>query len=251
MGSPEAFEPSSDDWRLYAQRFEHFLLVNGIEDDSKRRHLLLALIGNSTFKLLTNLVAPKKPGELSYKEICEQLEKQFSPKPVKLAERFRFYNRRQHSEETVAEYLAELRKLAINCEFGNFLEDALCDRLVCGLKDEATQRRLLIEVDLSLKKAFEIIQGIEAAAKNAREIQSNGQQKSVELNAVTPREHSKHLSKNTVPTTHCPRCLGSGHEAAVCRFKTAKCRKCNKKGHIAKACKSEGQRPVQSGQTKH
>ena len=73
----------------------------------------------------------------------------------------------------------------------------------------------------------------------------------MELNAVTPREHSKHLSKNTVPTTHCPRCLGSGHEAAVCRFKTAKCHKCNKKGHIAKACKSEGQRPVQSGRTKH
>ena len=83
VGSLEAFEPSSDDWRLYAQRFKHFLLANGIEDDSKRRHLLLALIGNSTFKLLTNLVVPKKPGELSYKEICEQLEKHFSLKPVK------------------------------------------------------------------------------------------------------------------------------------------------------------------------
>ena len=137
----------------------------------------------------------------------------------------------------MAEYLAELRKLAINCEFGNFLGDALYDRLVCGLKDEATQWRLLIEVDFSLKKAFEIIQGIEAATKNAGEIQSNGQQKSVELNAVTPSKHSKQLSKNTVNTVltmHCPRCLGSGHEAAVCRFKTAKCHKYNKEGHTAK-----------------
>ena len=165
VGFPEAFEPSHDDWCLYVLRFEHFLLANGIEDNSKRHHLLLALIGNSTFKLLTNLVVPKKPGELSYKEIYEQLEKHFLPKPVKIAARFCFYNRRQHNEETVAEYLAELRKLAINCEFGNFLEDALCDKLVCGLKDEATQWRLLIEVDLSLKKAFEIIQVIEAAAK--------------------------------------------------------------------------------------
>ena len=104
VGSPEAFEPSSDDWHLYVQRFEHFLLANDIEDDSKQRHLLLALIGNSTFKLLTNLVAPKKPGELSYKEICEQLEKHFSPKPIKIAERFRFYSRQQQSEKTVAEY---------------------------------------------------------------------------------------------------------------------------------------------------
>ena len=48
VGSPEPFEPSTDDWHLYAQRFEHFLLANGVDDDSKQRHLLLALIGNST-----------------------------------------------------------------------------------------------------------------------------------------------------------------------------------------------------------
>ena len=71
MGSPEAFEPSSDDWGLYLQWFEHFLLANNVEDDSKQRHLFLALIKNSTFKLLMNLVALKKPEELSYKEICE------------------------------------------------------------------------------------------------------------------------------------------------------------------------------------
>ena len=151
----------------------------------------------------------------------------------------------------MAEYLAELKKLAINCEFGNFLEDALCDRLVCGLKDEATQQRLLIEVDLPIKKAFEIIHGIKAAAKNAREIQSNGQHKSVEMNAVISRKQSKQASKSTVPTTHCSRCLGSGHEAAVCRFRNAKCHKCNKNGHIAKAYRSEGQQLMQSGQIKH
>ena len=101
----------------------------------------------------------------------------------------------------MVEYLAELRKLVINCEFGNFLEDVLCDKLVCRLQDKATQWRLLIEVDLSLKKAFEIILGIEAAVKNAREIQSNGQDNSMEVNAVTLREQSKQLSKNTVSTT--------------------------------------------------
>ena len=40
----------------------------------------------------------------------------------------------------MAEYLAELRKLAINYEFGNFLQDVLCDRLVCGLKDRLRSR---------------------------------------------------------------------------------------------------------------
>ena len=137
VGSPEAFELSTDDWRLYAQRFEHFLLANGVTDDSKRLHLLLALIRNAMFNLLANLVAPRKPGELSYNQICEQFEKHFSPKSVKIAERFRFHNRRQQSGETVADYLADLQKLAIRCKFGEFLKDALCDRLVCGFKDKA------------------------------------------------------------------------------------------------------------------
>ena len=95
VGSPEAFEPSSNDWRLYTQQFEHFLLANSNEDDSKQRHLLLALIGNFTLKLLINLEASKKPVELSYKEICEQLEKHFSPKPIKIAKRFHFYSHQQ------------------------------------------------------------------------------------------------------------------------------------------------------------
>ena len=150
VGSPEAFEPSTDDWRLYAQRFEeYFLLANGIINDSKSLHLLLALIGNLMFEVLANLVASRKLGELSYIQICKQLEKLFSPKPVK---KFRFHNRQQQSGETVTDYQAELQKLAIQYEFGEFRENVLCNRLGCGLKDEAMQRRLPREMDLSLKR---------------------------------------------------------------------------------------------------
>ena len=57
---PEPFEPSTDDWHLYTQCFNHFFLANRVDDNSKQCHLILALISNSTFNLLTNLVAPSK-----------------------------------------------------------------------------------------------------------------------------------------------------------------------------------------------
>ena len=99
-------------------------------------------------------------------------------------------------------YVADLRKLAIHCEFGEFLEDALCDRLVYGLKDEAMQRRLLGEADLSLKKAFEITQAMEAAVKNAREFQTTGQQKPCEVNAIASRFNTKQpTTKNNMKCT--------------------------------------------------
>ena len=58
--------------------------------------------------------------------------------------------------DTVSEYVAELRRLATTCEFGTFLNEALCDRLVCGLKEEAMQRRLLAEPSLDLLKSMEL-----------------------------------------------------------------------------------------------
>ena len=37
---------------------------------------------------------------------------------------------------------------------------------MCGLKSEVMQKRLLSEVDLTLKRAIEIAQGIEAAEQH-------------------------------------------------------------------------------------
>ena len=127
IGAPEQFDERTDDWILYIQRFEHFLSANNVKEDAQKQHLLLAMIGGRTFKLLASLVAPRKPGEVDYAEILRVLEEHLKPKPIKIAESFRFYKRNQLPAETVAAYLAELRRLASTCEFGEFLNEALCD----------------------------------------------------------------------------------------------------------------------------
>ena len=82
--------------------------ANKVEDEQKV-HLLLALIGAPTYKLLTNLVAPKEPGEFTYKQVLDKLAAHFKPKPIVIAEHFRFYKRSQQKGEKMADYLAELR----------------------------------------------------------------------------------------------------------------------------------------------
>ena len=130
LGALEPFNASNDEWQLYIQHFEHFLLANKISDSDEKCHLLLALMGAPTFKLLANLAAPKQPSELKFKDFCDILKKHYSPQPIKITERYRFYNRKQLSGESAAEYLAQLRKMASMCSFGTFLDEALCDRLV-------------------------------------------------------------------------------------------------------------------------
>ena len=48
----------------------------------------------------------------------------------------------------------------------------LRDRLVCGINNEAIQRRLLSESKLTYEKALEMAQAMEAAMKNAQELQT-------------------------------------------------------------------------------
>ena len=67
-------------------------------------------------------------------------------------------------------YLSGLRALAQWCKFGDTLDDMLRNCLVCRVNEETIQRCLLAESGLTLKKAFEIPQGLEAAARNMREI---------------------------------------------------------------------------------
>ena len=59
--------------------------------------------------------------------------------------------------------LAELRRLTEHCNFCDFLEEALRDRFVCGLKYERIQRRMLSERDLTLEKFIETAFGVEVS----------------------------------------------------------------------------------------
>ena len=49
----------------------------------------------------------------------------------------------QKSGESISTYLASLKQLAETCDFEGFLDEALRDQLVCGLRSEAIQKRLL------------------------------------------------------------------------------------------------------------
>ena len=49
----------------------------------------------------------------------------FSPKPIIIAKRFKFYTRKQKEGESIASYIVTLKNLSSTCEFGSFLPEAL------------------------------------------------------------------------------------------------------------------------------
>ena len=67
------------------------------------------------------------------------------------------------------EYPAELRRLAMTCDFGMFLDKALRDHFVCGFKSEQVQKGLLAEKGLTMARALELAQGKETASWEAKD----------------------------------------------------------------------------------
>jgi len=119
-------------------------------------------------------LASVKPADKPLKDLKEALQTHFEPKPVVIANRFHFHCQNQELGETVAEYEAELCRLASSYKFGDYLSEAIRDCLVCGLRSESTQKHLLAEADLSLAKAIEITQSMEAADRNTQRLKLKG-----------------------------------------------------------------------------
>ncbi len=63
-------------------------------------------------------------------------------------------------------FVLELRSLAEFCNFGDTLEVMLRDRLVCRINNNRMQQRLLSEPKLTFKRALELAQEVETAAKS-------------------------------------------------------------------------------------
>ena len=130
----------------------------------------------------------------------------------------------------------------------------LRDRLVVGISNEAIQRRLLSETALTFKKALEIAQSLEAAAKNTREIQNGAGLTANGKTGFSQSDASRAEPVRKVAANACFRCGQASHFSSQCPFKNAKCHNCGKVGHIKKACRGKqstgGKAPETTRQSK-
>ena len=102
----------------------------------------------------SDILLPDKQKEKSYDELCNALKEHYSPKPLIIAERFKFYKREQKEGEAVAAYVIVLKQLSGR------------DWLVCGMRDANIQHRLLTTKELTFQFAKETAIAMELAQKS-------------------------------------------------------------------------------------
>ncbi|XP_070546601.1 uncharacterized protein [Ptychodera flava] len=226
-GRIDAFDDSLETWSAYARRLTHYFNANQVPQDRKVS-CLLSLLGPTVYGTLENLIFPALPTSKQFEEIVEILENHYEQKPLLVHERFTFWYRNQKESESIKAYTCELRRLSKTCKLVHFLDQALRDKLVCGLRTFSIQKRLLQEDDISFEKAMQIAISMESADKKQPDLKNRLQD--LKVNKVSNPQGK---------TKPCYRCGKKGHKPSDCRFKDAECHNCKKTGHIQSACRSK------------
>ncbi|KAK6179270.1 hypothetical protein SNE40_011672 [Patella caerulea] len=267
IGKISEFDEVKESFVCYEERMSQYFIANDVED-GKKVPIFLTVVGPQTYGLLKNLLAPVLPSTHTYDVLIDTLKRHFTPTPLVIAERYKFHRRDQNDGESVADYMVALRKLSTHCDFGDFLNQALRDRLVCGLKNEVIQKRLLTTVGLTLRMATDTAQAMELAEKDSMELKGTTSP-AVSVNKLHRGKFGGHTSKSksygystngysgnqnksqrhytgnrqsfqsknsTSADVKCFRCGNFNHKHFKCPFRNEKCFMCQDRGHISKMC---------------
>ena len=175
-------------------------------------------------------------------------------------ERYKFNSRKQATGERFDRYLTDLRHLAKNCNFCNCLCDTLLrDRIVMGIHDNETRKRLLEMKDLTMDRCVDVCRAYEATETRMQAIATDNPLEEVHsVRCTLSRLHPKKiydgdrtLKPNRKPNARdtCKFC-GQQHEiknelcpawGRVCSGRV--CSGCGCRNHFAVCCKT-GKRRV-------
>ncbi|KAF4517446.1 hypothetical protein B566_EDAN004484, partial [Ephemera danica] len=84
----------------------------------------------------------------SYEDHLRSYFTHYRPETSMIVKRFHFYKRDQRESEDLNEYVLQIKKLAMTCEFGEFLDNALRDKLICRMRYLSIQKVLSVQTKL-------------------------------------------------------------------------------------------------------
>lgn len=251
------FSPESEEWRYYIQRFQLELSLQGLADQAEpKRNLLLKFIGAERYRLVSDHFDPTSVTDITYNDIVSFLNSFYRPTTNYLAERVKFGQTYRKDEQTVTQFIGELRAKAVLCKFGSTLNERLRDQFLVGLKNPAMQEDLFSRHPEEKAEFNDIEKSallLESAQQQRSAVTANGKSETTrnDINKVSkfktkpfsrPKEKAeKQPDKSTVidAAKQCIYCGRDRHAKDVkCPAANATCLHCGKSGHWKQACLS-------------
>ena len=110
LGRIGSFDLKTDNITEYIERVVQYFIANYVTDEKKQTAVFLTIIGNETYSLLRNLLAPESPAGKTVKTLSETLIDHLEPQSIIIAERYQFYCRDRSENEIITEYMTYVSK---------------------------------------------------------------------------------------------------------------------------------------------
>ncbi|XP_038106411.1 paraneoplastic antigen Ma3 homolog [Culex quinquefasciatus] len=238
IGTLENFVPSAD-FDDYLERAENFFELNCITDDEFKRKLIVHFIGLPALKKLQQLLYPKTHKQSTYKEVTDKLKSYFSPQKNRIAQSVEFFKRSQHEYEKVADFAVELQALSKHCVFEQFLDAALRDKFIAGLRNAKIQAELMNSPDNTrFDEAVTKAKNLEQIEEDQQKMKAK-QQYANRVNGGNVNRRNRSQSRKPEQSERGQRSSSRGRPSSrggPRGRKDFRCYACGKKGHMARSC---------------
>ncbi|XP_055638172.1 uncharacterized protein LOC129776511 [Toxorhynchites rutilus septentrionalis] len=155
----------------YVERLEHLSSFNGWTEENKKS-VLIALNGSVVYDELKLIFPTVELATLKYEDMVKKLKERFDKVDPDMMQRFYFYNRFQKVEESAESFILSVKMQAELCNFQQFKETAIRDRLIMGLHDRELQKSLLMSEILTLDVIEKKLLSSELAKKQTKAMSS-------------------------------------------------------------------------------
>lgn len=246
------------EWRRFKSQWLNYVKAAKVNKEEKdcQAAIFLACIGTDAYHIFTTMEFEAEDDKHDPEKLLDAFERHCIGEINEVYERYVLHRRHQEPGETFDTFVGDLRRLVKSCDYGTMEDSIVRDRIVLGIRDDATRKKLLQTRGLDLAKAIDICRSAEATTRQLKAMTSPDEVQSLRHQPRQHRSKSRtkrqqfrgHHDQTRSPSTgrrpeadRCCRFCGRKHGPSKrsCPAFGDKCTRCGKSNHWAAVCRSK------------
>ena len=232
----------AENWKLWKEKYNNYFVISRLDRETPEFQLAMFkhTIGDEALKVIKTFNYAEGENSSDWRVVMGKMEKHCIGEVNEIYERYCFNMRDKLPTESVDSFVAELRNLAKTCNFCDCLRDSLIrNRIVLGIKNEQTTKKLLRMRDLTLNRCIDVCRSEEVAELQMKSLSGPVDNiNQVKSSSKKPRAPTP-VDGRSAKKISCKFC-GYDHQPdrKMCPAWGKKCKRCKEKNHFAKKCKT-------------
>jgi hypothetical protein len=133
------------EWKRFCSQWKNYEVATDLATANKKKRaaILLACVGKEAFETFQTMEVADEADREDVDKVIAAFQNYCVGEVNVTYERYILNQRAQETGESFESFLSDLRKVVRTCEYGTIEDSIVKDRIVCGIRDDATRRKLL------------------------------------------------------------------------------------------------------------